>query len=607
MRNIFILALICSCVTVYSQNYFADINNEVETWAHAINKPTIYEAAPPKSVEYSNNNYSITGHFAKGLLREGTIAKIFNTSSLIPSLLLEGKVSYQAGRLIIDGIRYCATSKGENTLYGKFYVYNTDDFMMNYKPKKAGALRVENAEILYVKGLYNDRPFIVSNNNGSTVYLDRKEDGNTFTFLSGAIPAIPIKDYDSFDIYQTLLQVKNDVTICWENGTIFNGVVKPTPVDGGLIAFKPLEGQRVRGNYKVRVSRQLGDIIYTQDYDTDNKVFSNETLYAKDDGTISEDDYWNITKILEHCYFAKRRYRDGNYYEGSIKYTVKLNPDSVTSSIVTAATKGVLKYPNGDRFEGDLSSKSLGQFFVDGTTYFSDGSKERGNWLGKYNLYDNQWEKITHCKTPSEAKALAQKFDHNNKFPAYNYSGDLTYFNPRDEKQRYVLCGGSYFVYDKAKQRYECKYSGTNKTHFIFAVDRKGQRTYEIVYQDEIPTYINRFTWYSNGVIESIKSYLYNTKELHLVCNFFSDGKLRSAYKYEKGNNAEIILRKSKESHPTYGGYTCKLYDLNGNYERTIEWGIGGGESLFDPDYIQKMAPEHIEFSQLKPIEITAN
>lgn len=143
MRKLFILVLICSCLTVYSQNYFADINNEVETWAHAINKPTIYEAAPPKSVEYTNNHYSITGHFAKGLLREGTIAKFFNTSSLIPSLLLEGKVSYQAGRLIIDGIRYCATSKGENTLYGKFYVYNTDDFMMNYKPKKAGALRVE--------------------------------------------------------------------------------------------------------------------------------------------------------------------------------------------------------------------------------------------------------------------------------------------------------------------------------------------------------------------------------------------------------------------------------------------------------------------------------
>ena len=88
-----------------------------------------------------------------------------------------------------------------------------------------------------------------------------------------------------------------------------------------------------------------------------------------------------------------------------------------------------------------------------------------------------------------------------------------------------------------------------------------------------------------------------------MSCNFFSDGKLRSAYQYSRGNTGENILRKSKESHPTYGGYTCKLYDLNGNYERSIDWKIGVGEGLFGGTYVQEMAPSHLISSNLKPIE----
>jgi hypothetical protein len=34
-------------------------------------------------------------------------------------------------------------------------------------------------------------------------------------------------------------------------------------------------------------------------------------------------------------------------------------------------------------------------------------------------------------------------------------------------------------------------------------------------------------------------------------------------------------LRKTKEFNPTFGGYTSKLYDLNGNFEREIKWDIG--------------------------------
>ena len=106
-------------------------------------------------------------------------------------------------------------------------------------------------------------------------------------------------------------------------------------------------------------------------------------------------------------------------------------------------------------------------------------------------------------------------------------------------------------------------------------VDGSGKHIQEIVYKSGVPTYINVFTWYSNGVIESIKSYSYDTKLIYLSCNFFSDGSIRSAYKYGPGNNGDNILRKSKESHPRYGGYTSRLYDLNGDFERSVTWEIG--------------------------------
>lgn len=605
MRFLFtVVVLILICIPVSSQNNFAEIEREVDIWFQSVVPMSAIETKVPKSIDFSN--YSINGIVAKGVLREGTTVKFYNTKSLVPELLLEGRVSYNAGRLVIKGIRHLATSNGTNKIYGTFYVYNMDDFTMSLKPKKAGDLRIKNSlAYYYVKGFYHDRPFIIRMRYGNnTVYLGRKNGGNSFNFLSARVPNVTINEDNSIDIYQILLRAKEDVTMCWDNGTTFKGVIKTTPIRDSIIAFSPLEGQKTNvnmGQYKAHVSREKGNIIVSQDYDTGNKLLSNETWFVKDDGSISEDDFWNFKKILEHCYLAKWKFRNGNYFEGSIKYVVTLNEDSISATISATATKGVFKYPNGDRFEGDVSSKSVGPFFVDGTTYFSDGSRANGNWLEKFKLSNEQWQEVYSCASPSKARELAQKLMQRNNFPEYEYSGILTYFDPSTEEQK--LCG-SYVVYDKAKKQYICKYTDSEKTRLVFAVDSKGCRKWEIVYKDGKPAYINEFSWYSNGVIESIKSYSYTTRKIYLSCHFYSDGKLRSAYQYGRGNNGENTLRKSKESHPTYGGYTCKLYDLNGYYERSIEWGIGEGESLFGGRYNQKMAPDHLVLGELKPVAI---
>lgn len=604
MRKLLSVFLICICLSVYSQNEFADIQAEVNRWDSSMEYASAITNKTPKSIDFTVHHYSISGIIAKGKLCEGTIVKFYDTESLIPYLLLEGRVSYQTGRLVVVGIRYIKTLTGTNKIHGTFYVYNMDDFTMNYKPKKAGALRIKNSEASYLEGFYLKCPVIVRMNEKNSVYVDGKTGGRGYSFLSAVIPSITLNDDDSFDIYQLLLQAKDDVTMCWENGIMFKGRVKPTPREDGAIVFYTLDGQKTgmtTDPKRITVSRENGNIVYSQDYSEDNKLLSNESLLVRDNGTISEDDYWNWEKIYEFCYLAKWTYRNGNYFEGTIKTVITPNEDTNTSSISATATKGVFKYPNGDRFEGDVSSKSVGSFFVDGTTFFADGSKVKGNWLEKYKLNNNQWEKVYKCLNPSDAKALAEKLMHSNSYPEYEYSKSIEYFDPSAEKRRSTW--ERYIIYDKARKRYTCKYRDSKKTQLEFAVDNKGYRKWEIVFKNGKPTYINEFTWYSNGVVESIKSYSYDTKKIYLICNFFSDGKLRSAYQYGRGNTGENILRKSKESHPTFGGYTCKLYDLNGNYERSIDWEIGIGESLFGGRFVQKMAPAHLIFGELKPIE----
>ncbi len=478
---------------------------------------------------------------------------------------------------------------------------------MSYKPKKAGELRIKNLNVSYLKGLYRDRSFIVKMKDRNTIYLDRTQENGeiSYAYLSGDISHISFKEDDSYDIYEILLQAKDGITMSWDNGTTFKGEVKPIQIEDGRIVFLPIEGRKMgmhTGPLSISVRRENGDIVFSQTYRLNDGLLSNESLFVKDDGSVSDEDLWKLDKILEFCYLAKWEYRNGNCFKGVIKYDIKQNADSVTYNVSKTATKGVFIYSNKDRFEGDVSSASVGPFFVDGTTYFSDGSMEKGNWLEKFNLSNDQWQEVYKCSNPSVARALAQKFMQRNSYPEYEYWGGVTYFDPSQERRE--ICYSRNIVYDKSKRRYWCKSKDSEKILLVFAVDNKGYRKWEVVFKDGEATYINEYTWYSNGVIESIKSYTYDTREKYMSCYFFSDGKLRSAYQYSRGNNGKIVLRKSKESHPTYGGYTSKLYDLNGIYERTISWEIGEGFSLFGGSYNKEMAPEHLIFNELKQKEI---
>ena len=602
--KVFVLLLLTS-TSALSQNNFLQIADAIKSWYINIENSAHIGTKKQKSVDFQIYHYSITGYFNNGVLEEGCIAQFYNTSSLEPTLLLEGNVSYQTGRLIIDGIKYEPFSN--KRIYGTFYVYNMDDYSMNYKSKKAGSLRIKCTRPVFLVGNYLKCPTIVKIADDATmIYLDGKSGGRNYSFLKAKIPSFSLNKDDSFDLFQLLLSANDEFAMYWENGQVFNGSVKPTLNKDSTIAFLPLQGQKtgMKDDPKaISIRRENGYIVYALEHNDNNQLISKESLYIKDNRELSETDFWmNASKAYEHCDFAKCYYRNGNYFEGKINSIITENSSTGTYNISSTLTSGVFKYLNGDRFEGNLSGKTVGPFFIDGTTHFADWTKETGNWLKNFKLTDRQWSKVKECTTPSEARSMAKKLMKSNLYQRYEYEGVIEFFNPTDERREYTFA--SDITYNKASSRYTCKYEDSKEVALEFTIDDRGYRKMEIVFTDGKPMFINKFRWYANGTIESIETFSYSTKKIYLSCKFFSDGVLRSAYLHEQGNSGENILRKSKESHPTLGGYTCKLYDLNGNYERSIEWNIGIGESLFGGTFIQRMAPSKIDFNKLKPREI---
>lgn len=410
MKKVLFYFLIGICLSAYSQNDFADIKKEVNRWESTAKSSSALTKKNPKSIDFSAQHYLINGIVTKGKLREGTMVKFYETKTLVPNLLLEGVVSYQSERLVVTGTKYIKTPTETNKIHGTFFVYNMNDYTMKYKPKKAGALRIKSSGVSFLEGFYMKCPTIVKIGEKTSVYVDGKTGDRGYSFLSAVIPNIKLNDDDSFDIYQILLQVKDDVTIYWEGGMMYKGSVKPTPMENGYINFQKMYGQITGGNTGPKtttVHRENGNIVYTQEDDNINPLMLKEVLYIKDDKTLS--DYWDLVKVYKNCFFVEWTYRNGRYFEGSVKTTVKTaKKQGDTDTIFSSPSKGVFKYPNGDRFEGDMSTK-VGPFFVDGTTFFADGSKVKGNWFSQYKLNKNQWEEVYKCQNPSDAKVLADK------------------------------------------------------------------------------------------------------------------------------------------------------------------------------------------------------
>lgn len=571
-----------------------------------------------KVILFKDYGYLIKGYFSKGLPVSGSYLSIFNglTES---DLCLRGIVYIDAvGACTVRGVRF--NEDGSQT-YGEFSVSNHFGYL-SAKPKAANVLKIEDKSVLYHVGEYNTCDVIVAlGEETSTIAVEGVSSGGPFDYLEVPINNESIFQIGYANIVNLLLIAEQNVRMVKNNGSVFCGHVRPSVSDQGIITFEQKDGIVTYSSgpiKKLSVFSVDGYKARTTEYDTSKSLIATETLYIHpedvSESTWETDKSWDLLPYLSKCVKVCRLYTNGCSFvgkaeitninetkSGHLSYDMNMvngtysfaDGTSFTGTFVNGQLgKGVYFWSNGDRFEGDLTNGYFYGVPVNGKTIFRDGTMKEGNWLAGYNLSANSFNIVTSRKFPSAIRDAADKAVRSERFDDYisseGHTINVSFFNPFKEYADDMTA--KYMSYDKKK----CTYYFScyeDKIQLSFQLNKNNKHISEAIYDDGVLLYITYLTWYSNGEIESIRVYDQKRKELYLLCNFFSDGTLRSAYKYGPGNGGKNILLRSKEAHPTYGGYTVKQYDLNGNYERITKWNIGENDigNLFS---VRPMAPE---------------
>ena len=610
--------LLCFCFSTYGQNpSYSMLFEMASSWLKPFLLDDNSKGVIHKTVEVPTYHYSISSVFLKRKIAPGHRIVILDTKNN-QRPILEGVVSYDHDFLLVTGIKYDYSAIQLTTTYGIFLVSNADNGLMVYKPKKAGDIRIVEQDVYFYHSYCHNCPVIVSLNGAPCVAVDGKMGEEQFTDYYAPISQATLKRIGYNKPFDLLMASKTDVRIKWKNGVVFSGDVFLEPNDNGIFSIYALAGNMkgfLDGYKEIKVREDNGSIFMELIDSPKNSVMKHEVLKVSDKDTISEKDYWNENVFFEKVNEVFCEYRNGDVFEGNASYKPLLNTagELVSADVVFIAgtiryangdrfeglfnedgqKDGLYYYANGDRFEGRLKNK-WGNLYFDGTTYLKSGKIMEGNYLNVDNLSDAELGCLKNCMSPSEATAMAfafkkaqcydvyatgnscptlHHFDANYEHTTIKFGSFLIY---RKDKKCYYLLRGSDDnpkVYDKRGSRI---YSLGDKFSIIVVAytDDEGRHLEEVVLNNGVPDYITRYKYYSNHKMSSIKTQWLNEEKI-LKCNFFSDGLLRSAYEYQIGNGDKMVLRRSKEAHPSFGGYTSKLYDLNGNYERLINWDIG--------------------------------
>lgn len=358
-------------------------------------------------------------------------------------------------------------------------------------------------------------------------------------------------------------------------------------------------------------NKQTGDVVTLsvtsdgefakiwKEYRPGNTIISEE-LYVPS-SLITADNVRDIKFYYQHANEISIEYEDGSTYQGKCRISVKdaMNEDGFTP--VRTLTMGTYTYSNGDMFAGDMSGEKCAGIPVNGVMKFVDGSYKSGNWISEYQLSKKQMAVLDSYKTPSMIKKAAEMYAWSQKYTVYEDGILIEYFSPDNEKLSFI--NYDEVLYEKDTQWYLCKKwnYGKKKVVLKFKIDSYGRRVKEIVYNndDYKPEYINHFELYSNGEVKTIRTYNYNSEKLYLVINCYSDGTLKSAYKYGTGNNGRNIIRlaKKEDNKNFFERFTTVQYDLDGNFERKVNWGIG--EHSYTSNMIN-FTPEIVDIKSFK-------
>ncbi len=558
------------------------------SWDYSVNSMGYGEfgSGDERTIAFPKYNYLIKGCFLQGRLKDTWIVKVFDNSNG-EKIILEGGAWYSNEICYVKGIHHLYTGKGEEKIYGTFILSNTDNQRLVFKKKDAQELEISCVSYDYYYGYYLNCPTLLesrSTDGESKIFVDGESGNRSYSFFSATLSDTINCHCSVPTLFDALMLASHNATMSHSNGDIFHGKVHTNSIGDSIVGFDWLEGKFKTHDWNKEVWIKNGIFYFSKETNNNKDFNAKAQVYMMPKGFSPKiHNYWDEDSYILNCDTAFIFFQDGRKFKGRITSKVEFGSDSSYSKITSTLLSGKLWYSNGDVYEGDFLTTN-GPFFTGGKTILADGTVLNGDWISSYKLTSEQRDKVYEADNPSDAWKIISKVFYITYRKDFRGNGIwIDVFSNGSEEVIPKRCDK--VLFEKKTGIYQC-FSKDGSYEVDVEVDQEKRPIQQDVYENGELSYMVCYSWYSNGRIQSIKTYD-GKGFLMKACNFFSDGYLRSAYEYCTGNNGGRILRKSKESHPTFGGYETKLYDLDGNYERSIKWSIGDEDVFWRP----KMAP----------------
>lgn len=419
------------------QSSFSAYETRINSWRASIGSDAMPKGAKEKTVEFPTYHYCIDGCFQKGILVEGQKVKIYDTTNEL-LLVLEGRVSYVANRLVVTGVKHDYEGARENKTYGMFHVSNGADNTMVYNPKKAGELLINDSEIYYYCGYFLNSPTIVSLINNAYIIVDGKSGKAGYDELTAPLLKSDITRVGYDKPYALLLTISKDAIMKFSDGVIFKGNLLPKAEGEGDIRFLQLAGVKnnyPKGHKTISVKEDGYRLIMETVDDPDNPTLLKETVTVSNKNQIPAESYWRKEALLEKMSELNWVFRNGDTYVGKALYKAVPSDDGMNNYGIRL-TSGTYRYANGDSFEGNLSGEYFHGIAVSGTTRFRDGTSETGNWLAPYQLKNAQYDRLAKLVYPSVIRDSAVVCYNDNLYASYMAAARMAEYGKKYDAAR---------------------------------------------------------------------------------------------------------------------------------------------------------------------------
>jgi len=368
-----------------------------------------------KTITYSD--YTISGYVYKKHFVNGQ--KVIFLSLRTQDTILSGNYFVSNNIGYIKGIWKQNSINGATHTKGLFKVSNSNNEIgLTTTSKKADSLQIETEDVFYYQGFRNKYPVSLDklpNNNYSLAvdYSSNKfrQDSSAQIKLELTVDKSLIKKYGFYAIDDFIFNTTNNVKQTYANGVIFIGKIENLSRDeNNIIKFKRKEGRFIYSTgiideeelIKLNNENYKYQVIYSN-RDKNNSFAKLEITV--NDSLIEKYGFWATSDYLYYTPIVKYTYKNGNLFIGKVINTI----DAITNSVTSQLSEGILKYTTGEEFQGNYSGQWYCGIPISGKMIFSDGSIENGNWLKKYNLNQEEYNKVLEVKSPTKKITLAKE------------------------------------------------------------------------------------------------------------------------------------------------------------------------------------------------------